>query len=434
MTYLCHIGILFIFVGSISAQDIWSLQDTWDVLLENNYQIKTQKNLLLQADTDISRNRALLLPHLSAISSYRYQSELAELELPFPGADKIQAGTNLQYDIAVTLSQPVFTGFRNLNALRGSYIQRDIRTAGQTALQQQLMLRAGLLYYEIQKNMLQEKTLLASLRRAENQLVRIRSLRNAKQAIAFDTLETANRKLEIQNNIYALRDYNKILRSQLSNIVHTDTIPELASLNVHFRDSLKLTLAQWQEKALHHRQELIQVDKTIELQAFQTDMQRANYYPNIYANASYHYARPGVNFFVDEWMNYYTVGIQMEWNLWNWRRDALGVQKAALEEDRIQLSRRELEINIKNEVKQAYLQIQTAATQVKLHEQLVRQEEERYRITNERFEQGLTTILDVNSAEESLKSAQLQLMQNIINWYIAKMRLAYAAGNIFSVN
>ena len=434
MAYLCHICIILIFVSSLNAQDRWSLMDTWNTLLENNYKIKAQNNLIRQSETDISRSRALFFPQLFATSSYRYQSEVAEFELPFSGADKIQAGTNSQYDIALNLSQPVFTGFRTINLLRSSAVQLELYTTTDEILKQQLMLRAGLLYYDIQKNKLQELTLLASLRRAENQLIRIRNLRDAKQATAFDTLETANRKFEIQNSIDALRDYREILCAQLSDLIHIDKIPELAPLDLLFKDTSIRTLADWQKIAMHYRKELKRLDKTRELQNHQTDIQRSNYFPHIYANASYHYARPGVNFFVDEWMNYYTIGVQLEWNLWNWKRDALSVQKSVLEERRIELSRSELEINIRNEVRQAYLQTLTATKQVQLQEQLVQLEEERYRITNERFEQGLTTILDVNSAEESLTSAQLQLQQNIINWYTAKLRLAYAVGDILSVN
>jgi len=434
MAVLCRICIIFIFIGTTGAQDTWNLTDTWNALLKNNYKIRAQDNLIRQSETDISRSRALFFPQLVATSSYRYQSELAELELPFPGADKIQAGTNSQYDIAVSLSQPVFTGFRTSSMLGSSRVQYELRTTADEILKQQLMLRSGLLYYDIQKNKLQEKTLLASLRRAENQLLRIRNLLNAKQATAFDTLETANRKFEIQNSIDALRDYYKILSAQLSDLIHIDDIPELAVLDLQFDASLERPLAEWQDKALQYRKELEQVDKTRKLQNYQSDIHRAHYYPQIYATASFHYARPGVNFFVDEWMNFYTVGVQLEWNLWNWNRDALSVQKSVLEERRIDLSRSELEINIQNEVRQAYLQMLTAIKQVELQKQLVKLEDERYRITNQRFEQGLTTILDVNSAEESLTSVHLQLQQNIINWYTAKLRLAYAVGDILSVN
>jgi outer membrane protein TolC len=76
-----------------------------------------------------------------------------------------------------------------------------------------------------------------------------------------------------------------------------------------------------------------------------------------------------------------------------------------------------------------YLMTQTAYKQIGFQKELVTQESERYRLTNQRFAQGLTTVLDLNSVEESLTTAELVLGQQIINWYKAKLRLAIAAGN-----
>jgi outer membrane protein TolC len=432
MIYRWQIIFILLFAGIGWTQEKWEIQDIWNILEKNNISILQQENLKQQIETEVERSRALLLPELTASALYRYQSELARLELPFPGSGIIEAGTNAQYDAALTITQPVFTGFRNTNRIRAAQAQFRVQEDAHQILRQRLMLQSGLLFYDIQQNLLQQKTLSASLRRAENQLTKMKNMLSAGQVTAFDTLETANRKLEIINNLSAAQDLFGILSARLSTLLHVDDIPGFQSVDLNISKIPDRELAEWQQLAIEKRPELHQIKHRRELQNHESDARRSAYYPQIFANLSFHYARPGVNFFVDEWMDYYSAGIQLQWNLWNWNRDSYSVQRSVLEQKRLDLSLKESEFSIKNEIRQLYLLVQTAATQIELQQQLVGQESERYRLTKERFEQGLTTALDLNSSEESLTSAELVLQQQIINWFKVKMQLAFAAGQFVS--
>jgi outer membrane protein TolC len=432
MIYRWQIIFTILFAGSVWSQEKWELQDIWHVLAKNNLSLAQQENFKKQIETEIDRSRTLLLPELSASAFYRYQSELARLELPFPGIGTIEAGTHTQYDAALTITQPVFTGFHNTNRIRSTEAQYRVQEDVHHILQQRLMLQSGLLFYDIQQNLLQQRTLSASLRRADNQLTKMKNMRVAGQVTAFDTLETANRKLEIVNNLSATQDLLGILRARLSTLLHVDYIPDLLPVDLNISKFSMRELQEWQQLALKRQPELQKIKHYQELQNHESDVRRSAYYPQIYANFSYHYARPGVNFFVDEWMDYYSVGIQLQWNLWNWKRDSYSVQRSILEQQRLDLSLKESEFSVKNEIRQLYLMVQTAATQIQLQQQFVGQESERYRLTKERFAQGMTTALDLNSSEESLTTAELSLQQQIINWYKAKMQLAFAAGDFIS--
>ena len=65
-----------------------------------------------------------------------------------------------------------------------------------------------------------------------------------------------------------------------------------------------------------------------------------------------------------------------------------------------------------------------------MQNRLLKQEKDRYDITHERFQQGLTTALDLSSAEHALTSAQLQLQKSYIDWYKNNLRLQYETGQI----
>jgi outer membrane protein len=129
-------------------------------------------------------------------------------------------------------------------------------------------------------------------------------------------------------------------------------------------------------------------------------------------------------------MKYYNFGINLQWELWNWRRDASKVQQATIEQEKLDLENQKLVNDFKQQVKEVYLYLQSLIQQSQLLKQLIEQENERYRITQEKFQQGLMTSLDLNTAEHALTEAQLRLQENNISWQKYKIQLEFVCGTI----
>ena len=129
-------------------------------------------------------------------------------------------------------------------------------------------------------------------------------------------------------------------------------------------------------------------------------------------------------------MKYYNFGINLQWELWNWRRDASKVQQATLEQEKLDLENQKLVNDIQQQVKEVYLYLQSLIQQIQLQKLLIGQENERFRITQEKFQQGLMTSLDLNTAEHALTEAQLRLQENNISWQKYKIQLEFVCGTI----
>ncbi|NIW78051.1 MAG: TolC family protein, partial [Calditrichae bacterium] len=206
-----------------------------------------------------------------------------------------------QYDLNVGVQQPIFTGFRTRSLVNAAKERFKARLSGKSVAQNQLMLGIGQLYYQIQSNMLQQQIITQSIQRADNQLEKVRSLLFADQAIPFDTLEIANRKLQQQILLKNLENIQQILQSQFSYLLNIDTVGSIQEIPI---DSLALILdplTNHQRIAVERRPELDQLTAAKKAQSNQVKIFRSALFPQIYASASYHYARPGVNFFQDEW-------------------------------------------------------------------------------------------------------------------------------------
>jgi outer membrane protein len=423
-------------VGLANAENpvqIASLEQAWQIALQSNLSLKMQELLLKEVHEEMTIQEMKYLPTISATGGYSYTSEIATLEVPIalPNLSpiSIEAGTHNHYDIAASIQQPLFTGFRTYNLAKSAGNQYRAQTMQKTAAQNQILLNVGEFYYEIQLNKLQQNVLGQAIERAGHHLENMRSFFVAQQATSLDTLEVSNRKLELLIQLEQLRRVYGILASSLAHLLDLESAPELLELQVGVPDMTLDELAQYQDEAIRNRPELRQAGFLRQAQSSRLNALRSVFFPQIYAGAAYHYARPGVDFFRDEWMSYYTVELMASWELWNWTQDEREVEKAQLELKGFDLQSRQIEQDIRQQVSEAFQRLQGVRDQVGLQEQLVKQEQEHYRITLARFEQARATSLDLSNAEKTLTSAELTLRQNLVEWLECKLQLQFALGS-----
>jgi len=415
---------------TLKAQESLTLNQVWDIALHNNLTLKQQDKSIEQVKQEIGIQKTGYLPALSFNSYYLYQSELAQVNLPFKGFPAIQAGAHNQYDIYTVIQQPVFKGFRTENLVLAARQKSDMQTLLQIQQGNILLLQSGQLFFDLHLNYLQQEVLKESINRIALQLERLRNLLDSRQISAFDTLEIANHNLELLNRLQLVQDQNKILHSKLEYLLNTSALSDIDLNSSDGTDFLLKPLGDYQTLAREKRVELSQISLSGQLQQTNTRMIKASYYPQINAQVAYHYARPGVNFFKDDWMNYYTINLSLQWELWNWNRDALKVQQARLELEKLDLEYQKLVNDIQQQVKEVYLYLQSLSQQILLQKRLVEQENERYRITQEKYQQGVVTSLDLNTSEHALTEAQLRLQENYTSWKKYKIQLDYVCGTI----
>ena len=423
---------LFLMVLPLFPQGGIDLSEAWQIALKNNLTLQQQQKQIRKALEEWRIQKSGYLPSIAASAGYNYVSELAvlELSLPVPGISEIQAGVKNQYDIAISLQQPIFTGFRTKNLIKAARQQHQAQQWQQEVVKNQLLFRIGQLFYEIHLNRNRQQVLREAIHRIDNHLELVRNLYQAGQAPAFDTLEVANRKLQTENQLLQLRNMERVLLTQFRHLLNSNEAVTVKPLPPEAVNISLASLDEYLGRAQQHRPELQQVMNLREGQQYRRKALQSAYFPQVFAAASYHYARPGVNFFRDEWMDYYTVGVNMQWQLWNWKRDRRKVEQAQLDYQRLELQNRQLLLDIRQQVVEAYELLKNDREQIALQKRLVHQERERYRIVQEQFSQGQASNTDLRNAETSLTQAELLLRQTYIQWRQHKLQLDWATGII----
>jgi hypothetical protein len=293
--------------------------------------------MLAQSQEELKIQRAGYLPVFSLLGSYGYTSEVAELQLesPIPGLTlpRIQAGTRDRYDAAVSIDVPVFTGFRIRNQVRAAEMQVQAQNARQEASRSQILLLVGALYFQTQENELQQRVLEQAVERAGSHLDRTRGFFLAKKATAFDTLPRSPTESSTGNQLQRLAGLHDVLTSKLAHAVNVTFAPRVA----HGGETVGLSLGgldEYVEQAL--RKGPTQEKRPPGEGTALGPAPSGRPVPPALRERFLPLSRPG-ELFEDEWMDYYTVGLNVRWRVWNWLQDRRQVKKALLDRERLGL-------------------------------------------------------------------------------------------------
>ena len=426
---------LFIFQNSVSAQetrDIMSLSEALELGRKNNLSLQQQLDRSNQARSQLDVQKTGYFPKLTAGGFFNYISEIPELNLPLGPAGSEPSAVKI-YDVNISLQQPIFTGLRTRNMIKSA--QEDLKNSESLlqAVGQQISYQICYLYYLAQLTRLQQDALQTSLHRSLNNLRLTKNLLVAGQARAIDTLNVANQCFKIETQLNKISyDYELIL-IQLELVINSSSITGIESYS---EQDIKLVLEHLQTYitlALENRPELSQIQHQIQAQQYRKKSVKSGYYPQLYAQASFHYLYPDAQIFRQKWTDLYFVGINLQWEPWNWGRRKHEVHQISYAINQLTTEQEKQILSIRNEVKQAYKNLQSDKDQILLTRKLLQQENDRYTITHNQYQQGLATTIDLNDAESAFTSAELQLQQAQIKWLQDKALLAYVTGKIETI-
>lgn len=426
--------IAFLIVGTVArAQTPLSLEEAQRLALEHYQDVRRAEFSAERADRGVDVIRAQRLPRLDLSAGYTHVSETAHIDLALPGLPErsIAFGDGNIWETAVTASVPLFTGFR-LDALQNaaqsrSAIAREALAGTRTALRH----RVAVVYLQSQLARRSVRVYREQLQWLGAQLRTVKQLHAQGQAIPFDTLQLSTRisALRVEEAAAEIAEQNALIT--LSTYIHrpagtlqlSDAVPLDETLLRRYREGTLVGTA------LAQRADLRIIDHREALVAERIRSEKSDYFPTVRAFASYRYGRPGVDQISNQWMDYYSAGVNLQWNLWSWGGDRAEVeqQQIALEETAQERSllRSEISASIERIVNELGVLQRTRS----LLEEQVRQQAVKQELVQARFAQGLATATEVVDAETALTTARLHREQSEIRYAIKLTELAAETGS-----
>ena len=159
--------------------------------------------------------------------------------------------------------------------------------------------------------------------------------------------------------------------------------------------------------ALSRREELFQLDSAIEASLASVALSRAERRPSF--DLAIDYGIEGESYELESEADFWQASLVLSWTFWNSGATDARRRQAELEAERLEVQRRELEQQIRLEVREAWRRLEVALRSVSVARQRLASAEEAYRIVERRYDAGVVPQVSLIDARSELTRARVGL-------------------------
>ena len=428
-------------------------QDRRSLTLDESIAVSLEKSRTLHASragVDAAQARASEasaagLPSLKANGSYTRLSEVPPFAITLPpplsGSYTISPSIVNNYNLRLTLQQPLFTGFRVSSG--ASMTENVAKAAGEEYNKD----RAELVYnvtnaYWTLFKAIEFKKLIdenagqvkAHLQDVQNFLVQGMATNNDVLKVRVQYSVVQLQQIDANNNVQlAMIGLNNVMGIPLETQIDLASVPaqpESGAGDSLRRPSALPGLDALVAQAIDRRPELKALDYRVQAGENGVTLARSGWFPQVYLSGNYNYARPNQRYvptqdlFKDSW----DVSIVASWDIWNWGTTVHQTNQAEAQLSQVIDARSEVRDGVALEVTKAYLNLKQSGERIAVSRQSVEQAVENYRVTDERFKSGLALNSDLLDAEVAMLQAKTSHTQSLVDYQLSNARLQKAIG------
>jgi len=410
--------LLSVFSMQLTAQEILTLNECYE-LVNKNYPLAKKTNLLAQQnELDIEVIKKQKLPQLDLLVQATYQSDVTQT--PFMGTEisPIEPPNLDQYKANLSLNQLIYAGGKvdanaNVKLATSKTEQKQIEV-NLYQLKQQI----NLLYFSILN--LQEKELLLEKKRSQ-----INSkLKEVKAGVAYGTLlPTSDTFLEVE----LLKLEQQFIELRLNKINIIETLSELIGTKISPNTSIENPTISVNSLASISRPELDLFHLKKEQIEISDQLLSKKNIPKIVGFSTVGYGNPGLNMLENAFKSYYWVGVRLNWNVFDWNttkkeRESLLINKEIIDNEaeifnlntKIALTKQD------SEIRKILAYIDSDKSIIALQKKIVEATESQLKNGIITASDYVTEVTNLYEAENNLNTHQIQLLLSKANYNITQ--------------
>jgi outer membrane protein len=421
------------------AQDPMSLKDAVHRALDKNKSVEASVAAQKAAESRIAEARGGNLPKVDyseswarsdnpvfVFSSLLTQHQFGEQNFQIGPLNRPDFLNNFQSQVIA--DQTLYDAGRTKHAVRSAELAKDMTGEGGRRTQMEVIAGVIRSYCDALLGAEQFNVTSQAMRSAQADLVRAQAVRSAGMSTDVDVLSIRVHLASVREQQIRRTADLDVARAALNDALGLplDTSHTLTTALT----PLKLPggpLADYERNALTERPEARQVKLATSLAENQAATARSNLLPQVGVHAAFEadrqrfYDRGGAN-----WL----VSIGLRWNLFNGFSD-----KARVEESKFALRQSEAEQEragsaIRLQVRRAYADLRAADQRIEVTKASVAEAEESLRITQNRYQTGLSNVTDLLRTETAVLEARTRHLAAIHDQRIAAATLELAAGTL----
>ena len=170
-----------------------------------------------------------------------------------------------------------------------------------------------------------------------------------------------------------------------------------------------------------NRDELHQIEEYQELNERVTDLHRGKSIPGLYGVVDYGFQGEKYSFTGSD--DYWMGSLLLSWNLFRGGQDTARKNQALYEKKRLETQQKELENQIKLQVKEAYYNLEVAKKAMISTEDTLKSQKEAFSIVSKKYEQGMVPQIEHIKARDDYTNAGISHIIAIYDYYIKEALL-----------
>jgi outer membrane protein TolC len=182
------------------------------------------------------------------------------------------------------------------------------------------------------------------------------------------------------------------------------------------------------ETAFHNRPEFKALDASLRTAGMTTESARAGRLPTIGFNGAFNYGKPGLDLLKNKWMHYFTGGISLNWNLWDWGTVNRDVEKAEIARKKTEKTVEDLKLAVARQMTEALAGYNEARQRVSLAQQSAEYAKRHLELVGASFKNGVATERDYDTAHALYTKSLYDAAASRIAGEISRAQVEYVLG------
>jgi len=419
-----------------------TIEQCIDIALKRNPDIIAAHERLRQAKSQVGEASTAFLPQLTAQAGYTRldmapffpTSKFAMFgggSMP-PGEEqipkKITIGLPDNFSATLQLQQPIFTGGKIKNSFDISRLAREATENSLRITRKELIYRVKNAYWNLVRAKKFEEVALESERQLSAHLKDVQSMFDVGMAAKNDLLKSKTYYSKAKMGVIKARHAVELARRNLCNLLGIPLEKEIAcTTELEEIDTTKIELDSAISKGLSSSPELKALECQKSIAQKQLAISRSGYLPDVFFTANLGYKYPDREYNKDFYTTW-TVGFYAQMNIFDWGKTAYKTESARSKLKETEVTIKGARDGIILNITRAYLSVIEAKKEIEVAKEALEQAEENYRVTSEKFKEGLVTNTELLDAQVLLSNAKTDYSNAFINYRLAKADLERAMG------
>ncbi len=373
------------------------------------------------------------LPNIKFTANYTRLSEVDPFNLSTPlGTFNISPVILDNYGMKLSLSQPLFTGFKLSSGISALEVLTEAEREDYNRQKNLITAQIKSAYWNSYKVKLYKNVLHESVEQISAHLKDAKNLFTQGMLTKTDLLKLEVQLSDVRFKLIEATNNEKLLMQALNTQLGIDvnTQVELKSEPANYA-SVQYEIDELIRIAMQNRSDLKSTNKKIEGAQYGIKSAQGGYYPSLFLAANYNYAKPNQRIFPAEnkFKDTWDVSLVLSYDVWNWFAPKYQTEIAEANYEQATQGLRLQKDGVVLEVNQAVNSFNQSKEKLMVAELGLTLAKENFKISNDRFKQGLATSTEIIDAEVALIQANANYNSALVDIEISVAQINQSIGN-----